>query len=71
MEDTAVGDPASVGVAVLLANWTKASRPDEFQNDYNDPLVSELDYLLYGAPKTGDGAISHRSEQVQLWYVIF
>lgn len=69
INDTSVGDPASVGVAVLMANWTKASRPDEAMNDYNTPLVEQLNYLLYDAPRTDDGAISHRSEQVQLWYV--
>ncbi|KAG8996812.1 hypothetical protein FRB94_001350 [Tulasnella sp. JGI-2019a] len=67
IDDSSVGDPASVGVALLMANWTKASRPDEALNDYNTPLIDELNYLLYDAPRTDDGAISHRSEQVQLW----
>lgn len=70
MQDTSVGDPPSVGVAVLIANWTKTSRPDEALNDYNDPLLQQLNYLFSYAPKTSDGAISHRSEQVQLWYVM-
>ncbi|KAG8949857.1 hypothetical protein FRC04_008160 [Tulasnella sp. 424] len=65
--DGAVGDPASLGVAVLLANWTQASRPDEAGNNYNTPLRQQMDYLLNGAPRTDDGAISHRSERVQLW----
>lgn len=65
--DTSVGDPTSLGVALLLANWTKASRPDEVANDYNTPLQQQLNYILNDAPRTDDGAISHRSEQVQLW----
>lgn len=66
--DGAVGDPASLGVAVLLANWTKASRPDEAGNNYNTPLRQQINYLINDAPRTDDGAISHRSERVQLWY---
>lgn len=65
--DGAVGDPASLGVAVLLANWTKASRPDEAGNNYNTPLRQQINYLINDAPRTDDGAISHRSERVQLW----
>ncbi|KIO24818.1 hypothetical protein M407DRAFT_76417, partial [Tulasnella calospora MUT 4182] len=66
-EDGAVGDPASLGVAVLLANWTKASHPGMARNDYNTPLRQQMNYLLNDAPRTDDGAISHRSERVQLW----
>ncbi|KAG9049183.1 hypothetical protein FS837_011002 [Tulasnella sp. UAMH 9824] len=66
-EDGSVGDPASLGVAMLMANWTKASRPDEAHNDYDTPVRQQLGYVLNTAPKTADGAISHRSEQVQLW----
>ncbi|KAF7322986.1 hypothetical protein HMN09_00078300 [Mycena chlorophos] len=61
--DGAAGDPASIGVAVLLANWTG-------QNDgldYARAAQNQLDYLLYEVPKTSDGAISHRVAQVQLW----
>ncbi|KAG8847053.1 hypothetical protein FRB96_001703 [Tulasnella sp. 330] len=67
MNDSSVGDPVSVGVAVMMANWTQASRPDEALNDYNTPLIEQMNYLLYDAPRTVDGAISHRSEQVQVW----
>ncbi|KAF9779463.1 Six-hairpin glycosidase [Thelephora terrestris] len=64
MPDTAVGDPASIGPAVLLANWTR--------NDTNDARFStaagsQLSYLLTQAPRTSDGAISQRNDQVQLW----
>ncbi|KAF8916804.1 glycoside hydrolase family 105 protein [Mucidula mucida] len=57
MQNTAVGDPASLGVAVLLANWTRTNPSDNQQ----------LDYLLNVAPRTSTGAISHRSDETQLW----
>lgn len=55
-------DPASVGNAVLLANWTNQSGAQ-----FGAAAQNELNYLLFKAPKTSDGAISHRSDQVQLW----
>ncbi|KAJ8522980.1 hypothetical protein ONZ45_g502 [Pleurotus djamor] len=57
-------DPASVGVAVLLANWT---RTDLDNNTFADAAQGQLKYLLEDAPKSPEGAISHRNEQVQLW----
>ncbi|PSS37321.1 hypothetical protein PHLCEN_2v798 [Hermanssonia centrifuga] len=62
--DGAVGDPASLGVAVLLANWT---RDDLSDDSFSVAAQEQLDYLLTGAPRTEDGAISHRDTQVQLW----
>ncbi|KAJ3906046.1 Six-hairpin glycosidase [Lentinula edodes] len=60
--DGAVGDPASIGVAVLLANWTDSSN-----TSYAIAAGEQLDYLLNVAPRTDSGAISHRSDEVQLW----
>ncbi|KAJ3743376.1 Six-hairpin glycosidase [Lentinula detonsa] len=60
--DGAVGDPASIGVAVLLANWTDSS-----DTSYASAASEQLDYLLNVAPRTDSGAISQRSDQVQLW----
>ncbi len=57
-------DPASLGVSVLLANWT-----GQTGENYSIAAKNELNYLLNTAPKTSDGAISHRSENVQLWCV--
>ena len=54
-----------IGVAVLLANWT---RKDLSDNRFSTAAGSQLNYLLNYSPHTDDGAISHRSEQVQLWY---
>lgn len=80
--DGAVGDPASesydllgyeyqrtqtnsgIGVSVLLANWTRSNLADQ---SFSQAAYSELAYLMTVAPRTGDGAISHRASQVQLW----
>ncbi|KAH9946703.1 glycosyl hydrolase family 88-domain-containing protein [Amylocystis lapponica] len=61
----AAGDPASIGVAVLLANWTNLGASDG--HDYAGAARDQLDYLFLNVPHTDDGAISHRVEQVQLW----
>ncbi|KAF7294922.1 hypothetical protein MIND_01030300 [Mycena indigotica] len=63
--DGAAGDPASIGVAVLLANWTGQQGKDGL--NYAAAAKNQLDFLLYNTPKTPDGAISHRVSQVQLW----
>ncbi|KAI0638264.1 Six-hairpin glycosidase [Trametes polyzona] len=62
--DGAVGDPASIGVAVELTNWT---RTDRANHEFSTAAGHQLKYLLEVAPRASDGAISHRSEQVQLW----
>ncbi|GAB1518738.1 hypothetical protein RhiTH_001803 [Rhizoctonia solani] len=62
VSDSAVGDPPSLGVAMLLANFSGAAG-----GDYNTAIQQQLDYLLTKAPRNTDGAISHRIEQVQLW----
>ncbi|KAI0052773.1 hypothetical protein FA95DRAFT_1553040 [Auriscalpium vulgare] len=57
------GDPASLGAAVLLANWTGLGG-----EDYAGAAQRQLEYLFGSAvPKTSDGAISHRVSQLQLW----
>lgn len=61
----AAGDPPSIGVAVLLANWTGAGGQDGL--DYAGAAEDQLEFLLTKVPQTSDGAISHRTEQVQLW----
>ena len=54
-----------IGPAVLLTNWTRTNISD---NRFSVAAGSQLNYLLNHAPKTDDGAISHRSEDVELWY---
>ncbi|ETW76346.1 hypothetical protein HETIRDRAFT_65769 [Heterobasidion irregulare TC 32-1] len=63
--DGSAADPASIGVAVLLANWTGLGRVDGL--DYAGAARDELDFLFNDVPKTSDGAFSHRVSQVQLW----
>ncbi|KAF8129060.1 Six-hairpin glycosidase-like protein [Boletus edulis] len=65
IQDSSAGDPASIGVAVLLANWTGQSASDGL--DYAGAARDQLQFLFQNAPKTPDGAISHRLDQVQLW----
>jgi len=62
--DSAVGDPASIGNAVLLANWTRTDLSD---TSFSFAAGEQLDYLLNHSPRTAEGAISQRSDQVQLW----
>ena len=64
MSDTSAGDPASLGIAVLLANWTVVARNKSL---YGLAAAQQLNFLLTQAPRTPDGAISHRSDKVQLW----
>jgi hypothetical protein len=62
--DASAGDPASIGVAVLIANWTNLG--GEY---YGAAATAQVQYLLGPAvPKTQDGAISHVVSQLQLWY---
>jgi len=63
--DTSAADPASMGVAVLIANWTGMGNGSV---DYAGAARAEVQYLFSGAvPKTSDGAFSHRTDQLQLW----
>ena len=63
--DTSAGDPASIGTAVLIANWTELGG-----EDYAAAASGQVEYLFGPAvPKTSDGAISHRVSQLQLWWV--
>ncbi|KAG0694705.1 Six-hairpin glycosidase-like protein [Suillus ampliporus] len=65
INDASAGDPASIGVAVLLANWTGQGAIDGL--DYAGAARDQLDYLFQNVSKTSDGAISHRVDQLQLW----
>lgn len=65
IQDTSAGDPASIGVAVLLANWTGQGASDGL--DYCGAAQDQLEFLFQNVSKTPDGAISHRMDQVQLW----
>ncbi|KAF9552861.1 Six-hairpin glycosidase [Agrocybe pediades] len=64
IQDGSAADPASIGVTVLLANWTGQ---DSGNIDYAGAAKDQLDFLFEKVPKTSDGAISHRVSEVQLW----
>lgn len=59
-EDGSAADPASLGISVLLANHT-------MDVDYMSAVNDENEWLFSLAPRTDDGAISHRVAEVQLW----
>ncbi|KAF8974688.1 Six-hairpin glycosidase-like protein [Flammula alnicola] len=61
---SSAADPASIGVAVLLANWTRTNLSN---HDYANAASGQLTYLLDDVPRSAEGAISHRADEVQLW----
>ncbi|EAU81654.1 hypothetical protein CC1G_02670 [Coprinopsis cinerea okayama7 len=65
VQDGSTADPASIGVAVVLANITDL---DGTANEYADAARGQLRFLFSDqVPKTDEGAISHRGEQLQIW----
>ena len=53
---------------MLLANWTNLDSNDD---QYERAARNQYNYLFSDSvPKTGQGAISHRIEEAQLWYVV-
>lgn len=56
-------DPASLGVGVLLANWT---RPDLSDISFAQAAADQLEYLLDIAPRGARGVISAIDSEVQL-----
>ena len=57
--DTAVGDPASLGVSAILIGQSDGS--------YLDAADREADFILNQAPRWSNGAISHRADIAALW----
>ena len=53
-----------IGVPVCVVNLTRTNASDY---RFADAAKSQLNYLLTVAPRTQDGAISHRASEVQLW----
>lgn len=68
LNDGSAADPASNGVAALLANWTGQNNGSI---NYGLAAVNQMNYLWTVVPRTSDGALSHRVEEVQLWYSAF
>ncbi|KAK0432611.1 Six-hairpin glycosidase-like protein [Armillaria borealis] len=65
MSDGSAADPASNGVAVLIAGWTGQGDSDGL--NYTGAAKDQLDFLLNNVSRSSDGAISHRVSQTQLW----
>ncbi|GAA5900416.1 hypothetical protein JCM8208_005356 [Rhodotorula glutinis] len=70
VSDGSAADPASVGPFVVLANFTldgdeQIAGSSKAQVD--EAVQRQVDVLMSGTPRTPDGAISHRTEDVELW----
>jgi len=57
----AAGDPASVGPAIMLANTV------EHNSTWTWDIQKELNHLLTQVPRSADGGISQRENEVQFW----
>lgn len=66
IKDGAAGDPASLGVAVILGNLTNADTGIT-NLTYAQAAEQELEFLLTKVPRASNGAISHRNNEVSLW----
>ncbi|PLW50036.1 hypothetical protein PCASD_01251 [Puccinia coronata f. sp. avenae] len=62
--DGASGDPASLGVAVLVAAATSNKEKAAYFQKLAD---GQLDWLLNHVPASEDGAISQRDKELQYW----
>jgi len=71
-QDASAADPASLGVCILIANWTRAANGGASRGlDYAGAAKSQIDYLFSAVPRTPDGALSHRVSELQLWFASF
>lgn len=59
VNDTAVGDPASLGVSAILLGQSDSV--------YIGAANREADFILNIAPRWSNGAISHRADVAELW----
>ncbi|CZR61865.1 uncharacterized protein PAC_11762 [Phialocephala subalpina] len=57
--DSAVGDPASLGVSAILIGQSDSK--------YIDASNRQADYILNDAPKWSNGAISQRPDVAEIW----
>lgn len=71
-QDASAADPASLGVCILIANWTREANGGASKGlDYAGAAKSQIDYLFSAVPRTSDGALSHRVSELQLWFASF
>jgi hypothetical protein len=59
VDNSAVGDPASLGVSAILLGQSDSA--------YIDAANRQADYLLNHAPRWSNGAISQRPDIAELW----
>ncbi|WPH02722.1 Hypothetical protein R9X50_00559000 [Acrodontium crateriforme] len=59
VDDSAVGDPASLGVSAILLGQSDSV--------YSGAADRQADYILNKAPKWSNGAISHRPDVAEIW----
>jgi hypothetical protein len=59
VSDSAVGDPASLGVSAILIGQSDSK--------YIDASSRQADYILNQAPRWSNGAISHRGDVAEIW----
>lgn len=59
VDNSAVGDPASLGVSAILLGQSDST--------YIEAANRQADYLLNQAPKWSNGAISQRPDVAELW----
>jgi hypothetical protein len=59
VSDSAVGDPASLGVSAILLGQS--------DGDYLAAANSQANYILNEAPRWSNGAISQRPDVAELW----
>ncbi|PVH68889.1 Six-hairpin glycosidase [Cadophora sp. DSE1049] len=57
--DSAVGDPASLGVSAILIGTSDSK--------YTNAAQRQADYILNQAPRWSNGAISHLSDVAEIW----
>jgi hypothetical protein len=62
--DGSAADPASNGVAALIANYTGQSNSSF---DFGQAAQDQLQFLWEKVPRAQNGALSHRTSEVQLW----
>jgi hypothetical protein len=59
VSDSAVGDPASLGVSAILIGQSDST--------YIDASNRQADYILNQAPRWSNGAISQRGDVAEIW----
>ncbi|GAA5866244.1 hypothetical protein JCM8547_007215 [Rhodosporidiobolus lusitaniae] len=71
IQDGSAADPASVGPFVLLSSLITENGTELGQGvskeEAQEAVREQVEALLEGTPRTGDGAVSHRVEDVELW----